>query len=346
MRHWLVECVLLLWAVEGFASTGAAVWGQTAPSPAERMLNEMLKPAAAATPPTTRPGPTAALEPSGYVPKAASSNLLREGSEVIARTGHLKKSPEEPYPLFVFDQQPNQPPIQPMLVLPNLQRMSMEDAASSTRQNPKFTVSGMVTEYRGKNYILLEPGPDEISRQTPSSSVDPAGAHGPVSAEQMLSAMLAADGPSSSTPPPSTPPQNDRTSGAGALPPKAPLLATLPEQSQIFDRVCRLTPGVEGVASTVEGVASTVEGVASTVEGVASTADSQQQQLILEADGAALQDPPLIPLPNLKLTALENAAGDHHDTRFRVTGVITEYRGRNYILLQKVVVMADADRQF
>jgi hypothetical protein len=29
-----------------------------------------------------------------------------------------------------------------------------------------------------------------------------------------------------------------------------------------------------------------------------------------------------------------------------VTGVVTEYRGRNYILLQKVVVMADSDRQF
>jgi hypothetical protein len=289
------------------------------------MLNEMLEPAAAATQPTTRPGPAPALEPTGYVPKAAGSPLLREGSEIIARSGHLIKSPDGPYPLFVFDNPPNQSPIQPMLVLPNLQLMSMEDAASTTRKNLKFTVSGIVTEYQGKNYVLLEPGPDEISRQTPSAGVVPAGAPGPMPAEEMLSAMLAADGAPSSPPPRSAPPQNDRTTGSGALPPRAPLLATLPELSQIFDRVCHLSPGVEGFGST---------------------ADSRQKQLTLEADGAALQDPPLIALPNLKLTAMEGAAGDHYDTRFRVTGVLTEYRGRNYILLQKVVVMADSDRQF
>jgi hypothetical protein len=315
---------MLLWAVEGLATTGAAVQAQTVPSPAERMLNEMLNPAPAA-PPTTRPGPAPVLEPTGYVPKAANSQLLREGTDVIARSGHLKKSADGTYPLFVFDNQPNESAIQPMSVLPNLQLMSMEDAASATRKNLKFTVSGIVTEYKGRNYILLEPGPEDISRQTPSSSFVPAGAHGPAPAEQMLSAMLAADGPSPSAPPPSTRPQNDLTSGSGALPPKAPLLATLPEQSQIFDRVCRLSLGAEGVAST---------------------GDPQQEQLTLEADGAALQDPPLIVLPNLKLTALESAAGDHHDTRFRVTGMVTEYRGRNYILLQKVVVMADSDRQF
>jgi hypothetical protein len=282
------------------------------------MLNEMLKPATVAAPPTTRPGPAPVLEPSGYVPKAANSQLLREGTEVIARTGHLKKSPEGPYPIFVFDNQPNQSPIQPMLVLPNLQLMSMEDAASATHENRNFTVSGIVSEYKGRNYILLEPGPDEINRQTPPAGFDSTGAHGPAPAEQMLSALLAADGPSSSAPPRAMPPQNDLTTGSGALPPKAPLLALLPEQSQIFDRACRLSPGAEG----------------------------EQQQLTLEADGAALQDPPLLALPNLKLAALEGAAGEHHDTRFRVTGLITEYRGRNYILLQKVVVMADSDRQF
>ena len=197
MRHWFVGCVLLLWAVEGFASTGAAVYGQPR-SPAERMLNEMLNPAPTAVPPTTRPGQAQVLEPSGYVPKSNNSQLLREGTDVIARAGHLKKSPEGRYPLFVFDQQPNLSPIQPMLVLPNLQLMSMEDAASETRQNLKFTVSGIITEYRAKNYILLEPGPDEINRQTPSTSSVPASAARPAPAEQMLNAMLAADGPSSS----------------------------------------------------------------------------------------------------------------------------------------------------
>jgi hypothetical protein len=34
------------------------------------------------------------------------------------------------------------------------------------------------------------------------------------------------------------------------------------------------------------------------------------------------------------------------DLRFRVTGMITEYRGRNYILLEKVTVIPDATQQF
>ena len=311
MRYSFTGCtLLLLW--------GAMVRAQTAPSPAERMLNEMLEPASAATAPTSRPGAAPALEPSGYVPKAANAHLLREGSEIIAKSGHLKKSSSGPYPLFVFDQLPNQLPIPPMLVLPNLQLMSMEDAVSATGQNRRFIVSGILTEYKGKNYVLLEPGPDELSRQMPPAPYDPTEARGPVPAEQMLSAMLAAETASTSPPPKFTSPQSDVTSGLGALPPKAPLLAVLPEQTQIFDRACRLSPA----------------------------SDSEQPQLILEADGATLADPPLIVLPNLKLSALEGAAGDHHDTRFRVSGVVTEYRGRNYILLQKVVVMADADRQF
>jgi hypothetical protein len=95
------------------------------------------------------------------------------------------------------------------------------------------------------------------------------------------------------------------------------VVTVLREQSQIFDRVCRFSR----------------------------TEDGRQEQLVLESDGTALQDPPLIVLPNLKLVALEGAAANRN-ARFRITGLVTEYRGRNYILLQKVVVMADSDRQF
>jgi hypothetical protein len=70
------------------------------------------------------------------------------------------------------------------------------------------------------------------------------------------------------------------------------------------------------------------------------------EQLTFDSDGSTLRDPPLIVLPNLKLVDLEKAAGDQHNVRIRATGSVTEYRGRNYILLQKIVVMADSDRQF
>jgi hypothetical protein len=36
-------------------------------------------------------------------------------------------------------------------------------------------------------------------------------------------------------------------------------------------------------------------------------------------------------------------AGDLH---FRISGTVTEYKGRNYILLDKAVSMADVEKQF
>jgi hypothetical protein len=140
---------------------------------------------------------------------------------------------------------------------------------------------------------------------------------GPVSADQMLNDMLSASNRPAGVPLLLAEPSADRASGPGALPPKAPLVNVLRERSQVFDRVARLSHSPDGI----------------------------QEQITLESDGTALQDPPLILLPNLKLVALEAAAADR-DARFRVTGMVTEYRGRNYILLQKVVVMSDSDRQF
>ena len=75
--------------------------------------------------------------------------------------------------------------------------------------------------------------------------------------------------------------------------------------------------------------------------------DGLYEELVFDADGSAMQDPPLIILPNLKLQAVEAAeASGNGDPRFIVTGTVTEYRGKNYILLQKVVVMPLSAREF
>ena len=67
-------------------------------------------------------------------------------------------------------------------------------------------------------------------------------------------------------------------------------------------------------------------------------------EFTFESDGKTLQDPPLIILPNLKLMAMERAseALRDRDVRFRVTGMLTEYKGRNYVLLDKVVVVPES----
>jgi hypothetical protein len=114
------------------------------------------------------------------------------------------------------------------------------------------------------------------------------------------------------------PPGVDRTSGRGAVVPNAPVVNVLREGSPIVNRVGRLTP----------------------------TADGSAAEFTFESDGQALRDPPLLILPNLKLMLMEDSVRNaNRDLRFRVTGIVTEYRGRNYLLLEKVSVLNPATQQ-
>ena len=70
--------------------------------------------------------------------------------------------------------------------------------------------------------------------------------------------------------------------------------------------------------------------------------DGRGLEFVFAADGAnpaAAGDPPMILVPNLNLMALESALRADPDRRFRVTGRVTEYRGRNHLALEKVVVL-------
>jgi hypothetical protein len=114
-------------------------------------------------------------------------------------------------------------------------------------------------------------------------------------------------------------PAVDATTGVNAVAPNAPQLNLTREGTYIVDRTGRLTK----------------------------SADGQSNELTFDADGKALRDPPMLILPNLKLMQMENAVqSSSRDLRFKVTGIVTEYKGRNYILLEKVVVVPESTRQF
>lgn len=138
-----------------------------------------------------------------------------------------------------------------------------------------------------------------------------------MSADEMLSQMLkppaSADRPLA---PVDGPPAADRTSGRGAVAPDAPVVPVRREGTYIIDRVGRLTHN----------------------------ADRTQAEFVFESDGRALRDPPVVLLPNVKLQVMEEAAsGADHDLRFKVSGMLTEYRGRNYLLLEKVVTIPEVE---
>ena len=117
----------------------------------------------------------------------------------------------------------------------------------------------------------------------------------------------------------SLPNENKIDAGTGrAIAPNAPPVRLRREGSTLPDALGRLTKAPDG-----------------------------QWEFALEADAKTMQDPPLIILPNQNLAAMESAiSGASRDLKFRVTGVVTEYKGRNYILLEKVVVPPDATEQF
>jgi hypothetical protein len=140
-------------------------------------------------------------------------------------------------------------------------------------------------------------------------------------ADQLLQQMLRpANGPVlQPLQPILNPPVVDQTTGQMVVP-----NSTLPQNLKregdfINDRLGRLTKGSDG----------------------------QTMEFTFESDGRTMQDPPVIILPNLKLMSMEDAVNSSNkDMRFRITGQLTEYKGRNYILLDKVSVVQDAAQQF
>jgi hypothetical protein len=139
----------------------------------------------------------------------------------------------------------------------------------------------------------------------------------PVPAEQLLDQMLRPANAPSARPLQPTPdaPAVDRATGASSIAPGADAMTVMREGTFIIDRLGRINRSADG--HTVE--------------------------FVFESDGKALRDPPLIILPNLKLMAMETAAkSSSRDLRFRITGMLTEYNGRNYVLLDKVVVVPES----
>ena len=137
----------------------------------------------------------------------------------------------------------------------------------------------------------------------------------PPPAKSMLDEMLkpASTQPARPLQPAPGPVQIDRTTGVAAVAPGAQALTLLREGSYLVDRTGRIVKGA-----------------------------NQQWEFNFDADGQAMKDPPVVVMPNLKLMLMEDQVHNaSRDLRFRITGQVTEYRGRNYVLIEKVVVLND-----
>jgi hypothetical protein len=109
--------------------------------------------------------------------------------------------------------------------------------------------------------------------------------------------------------PESAPPAVDSTSGMAAVTPKAPPVLLRPEGYYVVGRLGRLGKPVDGF-----------------------------HEFIFDSDGQALRDPPMKILPNQLLDSMEAQTKTSADPMsFRISGYITVYKNRNYILIDKAV---------
>ncbi len=119
--------------------------------------------------------------------------------------------------------------------------------------------------------------------------------------------------------PPAASGGTDKTGGPAAVAPGAPAVKLVREGTHLTQRVGRLNH----------------------------TADGNTAVFTFDADGAAMKDPPMIILQNLALEQMESTqVGQSRDTRFRVSGTVTEYKGRNYVLLDTATAVPDVDANF
>jgi hypothetical protein len=112
---------------------------------------------------------------------------------------------------------------------------------------------------------------------------------------------------------------NDRTGGRAAVAPGAPTVPLVREGTYLIDQLGRLNRSPDGQIDT----------------------------FTFDADGKTMRDPPMVLLQNLKLVTMEQQqAGLTKDVKFRLSGSVTEYKGRNYLLVDKAVVVQDFDADF
>lgn len=256
--------------------------------------------------------------------------VARENTYLSKRPGVFKKSADGKNWTFTADaRMENAVNLPTLTILPSRELAALEDATRNATE-ARYAISGTITIYNEKPFLLIDIATPadgsatlaaEKAAPAPGSATPATKPATPLPADQMLNQMLKPSAAAGSARPiqPTTGPSRDSTSGSGAVAPGASVLTVLREGSFVVDRTGRLTRG----------------------------ADGQSWEFTFDADGRSMKDPPVFILPNLKLMAMEQASkSSNRDLRFRITGMLTEYAGRNYVLLEKVVVVPDAMQQF
>jgi hypothetical protein len=308
----------------------------TAPNPAAKL------PAATATTAPTESPRKAVDEPVQPILEADPKNpnvprppdetkpkpvLIREGRRLFDRSGTIVRVANES--VFISDTGDS-----PMVLAACKALERVENLSDFGKKPLKFLVSGEVSEYRDRNYLLMTEAPRNDDAAT--KPVEPPAA---TRTDPSAKPLEPASPPPVAPPPSATAPDGrDRS----VPPPKANVVIPPPppEPTVPVSRP-RTTP-----VSRPAGEPGQIAGLPMLLPEDKRLID-REGRLVREGTASVFifdnGDTPVVLIPNLKLQRMEELSDfGRQPVRFRVSGRITEYRGRNHLTMTKVVVIPKA----
>ncbi len=242
------------------------------------------------------------------------------------------------------------------ILLPNGLLEEFEKLPTKQQQGV-FRVTGDTTEYRGKNFLLLQKlsyDPDDNAPPAPPENPAAPVTHTP-------SAPVPSEAPPANAPDPAGAPDSPPDPGSPAPDPGSE--GTAPTEFSVEDAAAELLEIMR--ADRLEQTLVAGESVPAPVAPAPSVAPAPRRSLqakpgqmvvdrvvrVVREEGAGwavarfeadntLQEQPMRLLPNHLLVEPEQKAGAP-GLRWRITGEVTQYKGRRYLLLRKCLVEHD-----
>lgn len=299
----------------------------------------------------TDPNSAAATAPDYRIRPAP---LLPEGSFLPRRRGTLVRSGSGEW-VYIFHPDEQGVAERPMTLLPSATLERMEDVMARRRDRPQFILTGQVFVYGSANYLL----PTAFSMAPPpSASAPPAEAPEAGAGEE--------DEPGAEAAQPESEP------GAGDEPHEAVEPATQPQRASdldaavedLIERIESERPGARALGDSSMLADVTRAGERAGPDSAARPrpdgdllvrrrgrltrqAGAWRYTIDNDPDGPADLQTTMVLLPSLNLQRMEILAADRGENQpFEISGLITQYRGRNYLVptIYRVIQQDDGVR--
>ena len=268
-------------------------------------------------------------------PPKEPPKLPDEGSKVVDRLCRIIVEPKSGWVLVRFPAEGNRSAIRPRWALPN-QTLEIIEARHAANPKLRFRISGEMTVYDKNSFILIrrvsivEPEAKKPEPKTPAPKTQPkpkAGSETKPAGETK---------PAADTQPAAEPSSSDLMKAMLAEKNATPVIPPRRKTKIDAAKVKSVAPGAKG--DVIQP--ATARLIVDRLMTIMKTDNARWRQATFEADNT-LREPPVILLP---CRLLAYAEVQPPSATLRITGEITNYKGKRYMLLRKVLIEREMDR--